>query len=222
MLSRPFRIAARLLLVPLCAAALGQGVREAAGGTTVAKAAEPAADGAHASARVQTDEPADSNPLTGTYRELESKDEEIGRKVLAETAHLERDEREKFAREFHRVLSAEPLFAIEQYETTVTINYPTGRRVPFEADGKVRRFRVKGAGLLELRASLEGRRLVVDFAWPEGDRLRLTYEKSADGRLLTFTRSAASRAVPLPVTVSSRYEVLSPKATRTFAGLLPR
>lgn len=179
--------------------------------------------GVRAAARVQTEQSADSeNLLTGTYREIESKDEEIGRKVLAETAHLERDEREKFAKEFYRVLSAEPLFAVEQYETTVTINYPAGRRVPFEADGKVRRFRVRGAGLLELRASLEGRRLVVDFAWPEGDRLRLTYEKSADGRQLTFTRSAASRAVPLPITVSSRYEVVSTKATRTFAGLLPR
>jgi hypothetical protein len=178
--------------------------------------------GVRASARVQTEQSASENLLTGTYREIESKDEEIGRKVLAETAHLERDEREKFAKEFYRVLSAEPLFAVEQYETTVTINYPAGRRVPFEADGKVRRFRVRGAGLLELRASLEGRRLVVDFAWPEGDRLRLTYEKSADGRQLTFTRSAASRAVPLPITVSSRYEVVSTKATRTFAGLLPR
>jgi hypothetical protein len=178
--------------------------------------------GVHAPPHAPTEQAADSNPLTGTYREIESKDEEIGRKILAVTARLERAEREKFAKEFYRVLSAEPLFAIEQYETTVTINYPAGRRVPFEADGKVRHFRVRGAGLLELRASLEGRRLVVDFAWPEGDRLRLTYEKSADGRQLTFTRSAASRAVPLPITVSSQYEVVSTKATRTFAGLLPR
>jgi hypothetical protein len=175
-----------------------------------------------AAPRVQTEQADDSNFLTGTYRELESKDDEIGRKVLAETAHLERDEREKYAKEFNKVLAADPLFAIEQYDTTVTINYPAGRRVPFEADGKVRRFRVRGAGLLELRASLEGRRLVVDFAWPEGDRLRLVYEKSADGRRLTFTRSAASRAVPVPITVSSQYEVVSPKPTRTFAGLLPR
>jgi hypothetical protein len=178
--------------------------------------------GVPAAAWIQMEQSADLNPLTGTYREKESKDEEIGRKVLAVTAHLEREEREKYAREFYRVLSAEPLFAIEQYETTVTINYPTGRRVPFEADGKVRRFRVKGAGLLELRASLEGRRLVVDFAWPEGDRLRLTYEKSADGRRLTFTRSAASRAVPVPITVSSEYDLVSPRATRTFGGLSPR
>jgi hypothetical protein len=178
--------------------------------------------GVPAPGRAQTEQPADANPLTGTYREKEGRDEEIGRKVLAVTAHLEREEREKYAREFYRVLSAEPLFAIEQYDTTVTINYPTGRRVPFEADGKLRRFRVRGAGLLELRASLEGRRLTVDFAWPEGDRLRLTYEKSEDGRRLTFTRSAASRAVPVPITVSSEYELVSPRATRTFGGLLPR
>ena len=174
--------------------------------------------GAHAAPRPQTEQPADSNPLTGTYRELESKDEEIGRKILAVTSRLEREEREKFAKEFYRVLSAEPLFAIEQYDTTVTVNYPAGRRVPFEADGKVRRFRVRGAGLLELRASLAGRRLTVDFAWPEGDRLRLTYEKSADGSRLTFTRSAASRAVPVPITVSSQYELISPRATRKFAS----
>lgn len=191
---------------------------------SVAAAAPRAARavGSHAAARVQTVQPDDPNPLTGTYREIESKDEEIGRKILAVTSRLERAEREKFAKEFYRVLTAEPLFAIEQYETTVTINYPTGRRVPFEADGKLRRFRVRGAGLLELRASLAGRRLVVDFAWPEGDRLRLTYEKSDDGRLLTYTRSAASRAVPLPITVSSQYVLVSPRATRTFAGLLPR
>lgn len=182
----------------------------------------PRAVFARAAPRAQTERPAAANPLTGTYREIESKDEEIGRKILAVTSRLERAEREKFAKEFYRVLTAEPLFAVEQYETTVTINYPTGRRVPFEADGKLRRFRVRGAGLLELRASLEGRRLVVDFAWPEGDRLRLTYEKSTDGRRLTFTRSAASRAVPLPITVTSQYELVSPRATRTFAGLLPR
>lgn len=185
-----------------------------------ALAAAPCAGGA--AARAQTERAADLNPLTGTYREKESKDEEIGRKILAVTSRLERAEREKFAREFFKVLSAEPLFAIEQYDTTVTVNYPTGRRVPFEADGKVRRFRVRGAGLLNLRASLEGRRLTVDFAWPEGDRLRLTYEKSDDGRLLTFTRSAASRAVPVPITVSSQYELISPRATRSFAGLVPR
>lgn len=196
----------------LLTAALASGAAPCAGG----------AAGAPASARVQTERPADLNPLTGTYREQESKDEEIGRKILAVTSRLERAEREKFAKEFFKVLSAEPLFAIEQYDTTVTVNYPTGRRVPFEADGKVRRFRVRGAGLLNLRASLEGRRLTVDFAWPEGDRLRLTYEKSADGRQLTFTRSAASRAVPVPITVSSHYELVSPRATRSFAGLLPR
>ena len=193
--------------------------------TAAAAAAAPRgarAVGARPAPRAQSGQPADPNPLTGTYREVESRDEEIGRKILAVTSRLERAEREKYAKEFYRVLTSEPLFAIEQYETTVTVNYPTGRRVPFEADGRLRRFRVRGAGLLELRASLEGRRLVVDFAWPEGDRLRLTYEKSADGRLLNFTRSAASRAVPLPITVSSQYELVSPKATRTFAGLLPR
>lgn len=174
---------------------------------------------AGAAARVQAEEPADFNALTGTYRERASKDEEIGRKVLAVTARLERAEREKFAKEFFKVLAAEPLFAIEQYATTVTINYPTGHRVPFEADGRLRHFRVKGAGALALRAGIEGRRLTVDFTWPEGDRLRLIYEKSADGRLLTFTRSAASRAVPLPITVSSEYELVSPRATRSFKGL---
>jgi hypothetical protein len=190
---------------------------------TVALAASAAGGVAGARApALQTEQPTDLNPLTGTYRETESKDEEIGRKILAVTSRLEREEREKYAKEFFKVLSAEPLFAIEQYDTTVTINYPTGRRVPFEADGKVRRFRVRGAGLLSLRAWLEGRRLVVDFAWPEGDRLRLTYEKSADGRRLTFTRSAASRAVPVPITISSQYELLSPRATRSFAGLPPR
>ena len=192
--------------------------------TAAASAAPRAARavGARTAPRAQTAQPADPNPLTGTYREVESRDEEIGRKILAVTSRLERAEREKYAKEFYRVLTAEPLFAIEQYETTVTVNYPTGRRVPFEADGKLRRFRVRGAGLLELRASLEGRRLVVDFAWPEGDRLRLTYEKSDDGRRLTFTRSAASRAVPLPITVSSQYELVSPRATRTFGGLVSR
>ena len=40
----------------------------------------------------------DTNALTGTYRERESKDEEIGRKVLAVTARLERDDRERIAK----------------------------------------------------------------------------------------------------------------------------
>ena len=162
------------------------------------------------------------NPLTGTYREKESKDEEIGRKVLALSSRMERADRERMAKEFFKVLSSEPLFAIEQYATTFTINYPAGRRVPFEADGRVRHFRVKGAGRLSLRAVLEGRRLTVDFTWPEGDRLSLIYEKSADGRHLTFTRRAATRAVPLPVSVTSEYELVSPRATRNFDGLLRR
>lgn len=160
------------------------------------------------------------NPLTGTYREKESKDEEIGRKVLAATARLDARERERVAKQFIRVLRAEPLFAIEQYATTLTINYPPDARVPFEADGKVRLFRIKGGGLLSLRASLEGRRLTVDFAWPDGDRTRLIYEKSPDGRTLTYTRSAANRTLPIPIAVASEYELISPRATRTFSNLL--
>lgn len=162
----------------------------------------------------------ESNPLTGTYREKENKDQEIGRKILAATKNLDGAEREKVAKEFYRVLSVEPLFAIEQYATTVTINYPTGKRVPFEADGRLRHFRVRGAGDLGLRANIDGLSLTIEFTWPEGDRLRLVYEKSADGRQLTLTRSAASRAVPLPVTVTSQYETLSPRAARNFNGLL--
>ena len=173
-------------------------------------------------AQMPTEPPAALNLLTGTYREKQSKDEEIGRKMLAATARLDPRDREKLARQFIRVLRAEPVFAIEQYATTFTINYPPRTRVPFEADGKVRMFRVKGGGTLNLRASLEGRRLTVDFMWPEGDRLRLIYEMSPDGQTLTFTRSAANRALPVPISIVSEYQLVSPKATRTFSGLLNR
>ena len=177
---------------------------------------------AHPAREARAAQDFDLNPLTGTYREKESKDEEIGRKVMALTARLEREEREKMAKEFFKVLTAEPLFAIEQYATTFTINYPAGRRVPFEADGRMRHFHVRGAGRLSLRATVEGRRLTVAFSWQEGDRLSLIYEKSADGRALTFTRRAATRAVPVPISVTSEYELVSPKATRSFDGLVAR
>jgi len=158
------------------------------------------------------------NPLTGTYREVGSSDAEIGRKVLAATAHLDSAEREKQAAALIRALQAPQLFAIEQYGTTVTLNQPPGRRVPYDADGRLRTIAVPGGDTITTRARVEGRRLTIDLIWSGGERLRLDFEKAPGEPELTFTRTAVSRNLTRPISVVSEYEQVSPRATRNFKG----
>ncbi|MDQ3908181.1 MAG: hypothetical protein M3268_07535, partial [Acidobacteriota bacterium] len=184
--------------------------------------APPARPGASARA-VQSDaarsplsDAAGANALTGTYRETESRDEEIGRKVLAATAHLEDDERARQGRALMRILRAAPLFSVEQYGTTFVLNYPDGARVPYEADGRERPFRATGGETVNVRADLEGDKLTVDITWSGGERLRLCYGRAGGSDRLVFTRTAGNRYLPAPVTVESVFERVSPKATRSF------
>lgn len=186
-----------------------------------APAAAAATQGQSAGGReeVGTTTAARLNPLMGTYRERESRDGEIGRKVLAATAHLDSDERERQAAGLVRALQAPPLFTIEQYGTTVTLNQPPRARAPYEADGKERTVRTRGGDTITTRAVADGTRLTIDFIWSGGERLRLVFEKSPGEPRLTFTRTAVNRNLPRPVSVVSVYEQVSPRATRNFKGL---
>lgn len=156
------------------------------------------------------------NFLAGTYREKISQDAEIGRKVLGATAHLDDAEREKQARALLRTLRSAPLFSIEQYGTTIMMNYPQDIRVPYEADGKTRVMRATGGESVTIRAALAGSRLTIDFTWSGGERLRLVFDRSATSDKLTFTRIAGNRSLERPLTVTSEYERTSAKATRNF------
>ncbi|HEV2880090.1 MAG TPA: hypothetical protein VGX24_02190 [Pyrinomonadaceae bacterium] len=160
-----------------------------------------------------------NNFLTGTYREKNSQDPEIGRKVLGATAHLDDEEREKQARALLRTLRSAPVFAIEQYGTTIMMNYPQDIRVPYEADGKARVMRATGGESITVRAALEGNRLTIDLTWSGGERLRLIFDSPSASKNLTFTRTAGNRFLDRPITVTSEYERTSGKATRIFDRL---
>jgi hypothetical protein len=163
--------------------------------------------------------PPAKNFLTGTYREKDSQDAEIGRKVLSATARLDEEEREKQGRALLRTLRSAPIFAIEQYGTTIMMNYPQGIRVPYEADGKARVMRATGGETITVRAALAATRLTIDLTWSGGERLRLIFDMPAAGERLTFTRIAGNRFLDRPITVTSHYERASEKATRIFDRL---
>jgi hypothetical protein len=166
-----------------------------------------------------TSSPAVKNFLTGTYREKNSQDAEIGRKVLGATARLDMEEREKQGRALLRTLRSAPVFAIEQYGTTIMMNYPQGIRVPYEADGKARLMRATGGESITVRAALASDRLTIDLTWSGGERLRLIFDSPSTGEKLTFTRIAGNRFLERPITVTSEYERTSGKATRIFDRL---
>ena len=163
------------------------------------------------------EQPAVWNPLTGTYREKESRDETLVRKILIATARLENQERDKQARALVRIMRSAPLFAIEQYGTTIIFNYPYGTRVSYEADGKTRVFRATGNESVSVRGEIAGYRLTIDLTWSGGERLRLIFERPPSDEKLTFTRIATNNAVPVPVSEVSEYERVLPKGTRKFA-----
>jgi hypothetical protein len=121
-----------------------------------------------------------------------------------------------------RILRAPGLFAIEQYGTTFTMNYPDGTRVGYEADGKPRVFRATGGETIRIEAELDGTRLNVDLTWSGGERLQMTFERIADTGRLVYTRSAVNRSLSAPVSITSEYEKISPRATRSFTGLVAR
>jgi hypothetical protein len=159
---------------------------------------------------------AEQNFLTGTYREKNSSDAEIGRKVLAATAHLDEEERVRQGRALLRTLRSAPSFAIEQYGTTFMLNYPGGVRIPYEADGKARVMRATGGESVTVRAARETGRLLIDLTWSGGERLRLVFERAHGNGELVITRTAGSRFIERPISITSEYERTSPKATRTF------
>lgn len=160
--------------------------------------------------------PAEQNFFTGTYREKNSSDAEIGRRVLAATAHLDEEERVRQGRALLRTLRSSPSFAIEQYGTTFMLNYPGGVRIPYEADGKARVMRATGGESVTVRAEQATGRLSIDLTWSGGERLRLVFERSRGDRELVITRTAGSRFIERPISIISEYERTSPRATRTF------
>lgn len=159
------------------------------------------------------------NFLTGTYREILSQDRELGKRVMAATAGLDSDEAQRQGRALMRILHAPPLFAIEQYGTTITMNYPGGTRVPYEADGKSRVFRATGGESVTVRAELGDHTLTIDLTWSGGQRLHMIYESAQGGVRLVYTRGSVNSSLNGPVTITSEYERISQKATRSFAGL---
>jgi hypothetical protein len=160
--------------------------------------------------------PAAQNFLTGTYREKNSSDAEIGRKVLAATAHLDEEERVRQGRALLRTLRSAPSFAIEQYGTTFMLNYPGGVRIPYEADGKARVMRATGGESVTVRAEQATGRLSIDLTWSGGERLRLVFERSHANGELVITRTAGNRFTARPISIISEYERTSARATRTF------
>ncbi|HVG35290.1 MAG TPA: hypothetical protein VM911_19640 [Pyrinomonadaceae bacterium] len=171
----------------------------------------PAIQAADASRQQPAVEPA----LTGTYRETGDHDEILIGKIMAATARLGSPDKEGQSRALYRILRAARLFAIEQYGTTITINYPDGTRIPYEADGKARLFRATGGETVSVRGQLSDNRLAIDLTWSGGERLRLIYEQSAEGNL-TFTRVASNGTVPVPVSIVSEYERVSRRGLRKF------
>lgn len=137
---------------------------------------------------------------------------------MAATARLDPEEQKKQGRALLRILHGPPVFAIEQYGTTITMNYPGGSRVPYEADSKFRRFRASGGETISIRASLIGNTLTIDFTWSGGQQLRVSYESVESGRKLIFTRTAGNSALSRPVSVTSVYERVSTKPTRSFGN----
>jgi len=201
------RIFTSVALLALASIASAGGISYCPAGAVVAAQSEGAGG-----------QPARLNFLTGTYRESVGRDTEIGRRAMAATAHLEGEERLRRGRALFRLLHAPPLFAVEQYGTTVTVNIPGAGRVPYEADGKPRVFRATGGETVTARARLSGRALSVDLTWSGGERLVMSYEVSADGNTLVFKRAVADASLLRPVEVVSEYRRVASKATRTFAG----
>jgi hypothetical protein len=167
-------------------------------------------------ARNNAPPPDEQNFLTGTYREKNSSDAEVGRKVLAATAHLDEEERIRQGRALLRTLRSFPSFAIEQYGTTFMLNYPGGIRIPYEADGKARVMRATGGDSVTVRAAQSPGRVMIDLTWSGGERLRLVFERSPGSGELALTRTAGNRFIERPITTISEYERTSPRATRTF------
>jgi hypothetical protein len=159
-----------------------------------------------------------SNFLMGTYREKDNRDEELARKILTATAHLDNEERNRQANGLLRVLKSSQIFSIEQYGTTIIFNYPDGTRMPFDADGKTRSFRATRDVTGKVRAELRDDLLIVDLMWPGGERLRLIYENSPSADTLIFTRVASNSMVPTPVSIKSEYERVSKRGTRKFSA----
>jgi len=158
----------------------------------------------------------------GTYREKDDRNEELSRKIMTATAHLENEERDRQAKGLLRVLQSTQLFSIEQYGTTIIFNYPDGTRMPYDADGKTRSFRATRSITGKVRAELRDNRLIIDLVWPGGERLRLMYEKSPTAETLLFTRVASNNVVPTPVSIKSEYERVSRKGTRKFSTAINR
>ncbi len=201
----------RIILITLLACASLNAVLAQTGSTTdsqVTKQSQP--------------QPGASNFLMGTYREKAGQEGEIARKIMAATANLDNEERARQAQGLLRVLQSSRLFSIEHYGTTIIFNYPDGSRAAYDADGKTRSFRAARGVSGKVRAKLSDDRLIIDFVWPGGERLRLIYENSTSGDALIFTRVASNSIVPTPISIRSEYERVSKRGTRKFSAAINR
>ena len=87
-----------------------------------------------------------------------------------------------------------------------------GRRVTFEADGKVRTEERSGGRTVNTRATLSGDQLVVTTTGSGGNDFAVTFEPIDNGRNLRMTRRIHDDNLRRPVTVQSFYRKSSDEA----------
>ena len=150
--------------------------------------------------------------LTGTYQLESSRGDDPGQAVEQATRTLPSNQRQGASQRLLNRLQAPEAIAIDRNQNTITMASSRGRRVTFEADGKVRTEERFGGRTVNTRATLSGDQLVVTTTGSGGNDFAVTFEPIDNGRNLRMTRRIDDDNLRQPVTVRSFYRKSSDEA----------
>jgi hypothetical protein len=150
--------------------------------------------------------------LTGTYQLESGRGDDPRQAVEQATRTLPSNQRQGASQRLMNRLQAPEAIAIDRNQNTITMASSRGRRVTFEADGKVRTEERSGGRTVNTRATLSGDQLVVTTTGSGGNDFAVTFEPIDNGRNLRMTRSIHDDNLRRPVTVQSFYRKSSDEA----------
>jgi hypothetical protein len=150
--------------------------------------------------------------LTGTYQLESSRGDDPGQAVEQATRTLPSNQRQAASQRLLNRLQAPEAIAIDRNQNTITMASSRGRRVTFEADGKVRTEQRAAGRTVDTRATLSGNQLVVTTTGSRGNDFAVTFEPIDNGRNLRMTRRIDDDNLRQPVTVRSFYRKSSDEA----------
>ena len=144
--------------------------------------------------------------LTGTFRLVTGRGDDVRRSIETATRNLPVSERQRVYDSLLRRFDPPQMLAIDRRGNSVTIASTRAPQINFVADGREQIETTPQGRQVRVRANLTGDTLSITRTGERANDFNVTFDPSSDGRELLVTRTLYTDRLTQPVTVRTYYD----------------